>query len=213
MLKETDFLAQLRKHHDVSVFQFNDDLKTDRAVTLNKHVESAANEARRQIQSPNESKPIRPISRLSRTKRSLDWEKILAPSGTETRLGQALRDLIQKERGSPLSGVVVLSDGGQNAGISPEAAMELAREAKMPIFTVGLGSDKQPKNVPRKRSDCARPGVSGRPLQCNRFSSGSAHGRRGGYSASSLSFSRSTAAEEGHGQGARYPASHPRRRR
>ena len=36
MLKETDFLAQLRKNHDVSVFQFNDDLKADRAVTLNK---------------------------------------------------------------------------------------------------------------------------------------------------------------------------------
>ncbi len=76
-----------------------------------------------------------------------DWEKILAPSGTETRLGQAMRDLIQKERGSTLAGIVLFSDGGQNAGISPEAAVELAREAKTPIFTVGLGSDKQPKNV------------------------------------------------------------------
>ena len=71
------------------------------------------------------------------------------PRGTETRLGQALRQLIHDERGTPLSGIVVLSDGGQNAGISPEAAVELAREAKIPIFTVGLGSDRQPTNVPR----------------------------------------------------------------
>ena len=58
-----------------------------------------------------------------------------------------MRDLIQKERGSALSGVVLLSDGGQNAGVSPDAALELARDANIPVFTVGLGSDKQPKNV------------------------------------------------------------------
>jgi hypothetical protein len=58
-----------------------------------------------------------------------------------------LRQLIQDERGTPLSAIVVLSDGGQNAGVSPEAAVELAREAKIPVFTVGLGSDRQPTNV------------------------------------------------------------------
>jgi hypothetical protein len=147
MLKETDFITQLRKRHDVSVFQFNDDLKADRAVTLNKRVEPAANEDAASTLAPNENKTDSAEQVIVTDERSIDWEKILAPSGTETRLGQALRDLIQKERGSPLSGVVVLSDGGQNAGISPEAAMELAREAKVPIFTVGLGSDKQPKNV------------------------------------------------------------------
>ena len=55
--------------------------------------------------------------------------------------------MIQDERGTPVSGIIVFSDGGQNAGISPEAAVELAREAKIPIFTVGLGSDRQPTNV------------------------------------------------------------------
>ena len=55
--------------------------------------------------------------------------------------------MIQEERGTPVSGIVVFSDGGQNAGISPEAAVALAREAKIPIFTVGLGSDRQPTHV------------------------------------------------------------------
>jgi len=58
-----------------------------------------------------------------------------------------LRQLIQDERGTPVSGVIVLSDGGQNAGVSPDAAVELAAEAKIPVFTVGLGSDRQPANV------------------------------------------------------------------
>ena len=42
MLRETDFLTQVRKKHDVSIYQFNDDLKTDRAVALNKIVEPGA---------------------------------------------------------------------------------------------------------------------------------------------------------------------------
>jgi hypothetical protein len=34
--KETDLLDQLRKTHDVSIYQFNDDLLTDRSLTLPK---------------------------------------------------------------------------------------------------------------------------------------------------------------------------------
>jgi hypothetical protein len=147
MLKETDFIARLRKNHDVSVFQFNDDLKADRAVMLNKRVEPAANEDATSANTANKAKTDSAEPANVTDEKSIDWEKILAPAGAETRLGQSLRDLIQKERGSPLSGIIVFSDGGQNAGISPETAVELAREAKMPIFTVGLGSDKQLKNV------------------------------------------------------------------
>jgi len=58
----------------------------------------------------------------------------------------------------------VLSDVGQNAGISPESAVELAAEAKIPVFTVGLGSD--PSADPRldQRPGRAGPGVSRRSL-------------------------------------------------
>ncbi len=65
----------------------------------------------------------------------------------ETRLGQALRQLINDERATPVAGIVVFTDGGQNAGVEPAVAAELAREAKIPLFPVGLGSDKQPVNV------------------------------------------------------------------
>jgi hypothetical protein len=109
--------------HDVAVVPFSDDVKPDRAVLLGKQWPVVSGQW------------------------SVNWKTLLAPSGVETRLGQALRQLIQTERGSPLSGVVVFSDGGQNAGISPDAAIEAAREAKIPVFTVGLGSDRQPANA------------------------------------------------------------------
>ena len=55
--------------------------------------------------------------------------------------------MINDERATPVAGIVVFTDGGQNAGIEPAVAAELAREAKIPLFPVGLGSDKQPVNV------------------------------------------------------------------
>jgi hypothetical protein len=71
----------------------------------------------------------------------------LLPQGVETRLGQSLRTLVDDERAAPISAVVVFSDGGQNAGIDPQAAIAAARDAKIPIFTVGIGSDRRPANV------------------------------------------------------------------
>jgi hypothetical protein len=42
---------------------------------------------------------------------------------------------------------VVFSDGRSNAGVSCTEAAGLARTAEIPIYTVGLGSDKRPMNV------------------------------------------------------------------
>lgn len=75
------------------------------------------------------------------------WEDVLVPGGAETRLGQALRQTIYDEAGQPLSGVVLITDGRQNAGIDPNAAVAAAIEAKTPVHVIGIGSDKQPVNV------------------------------------------------------------------
>jgi hypothetical protein len=162
-LKETDLLEQLRKTHDVSIYQFNDDLLADRSLTLPKMTaeelknaqlstkeESGAKDKKANANSTAEgegtsAKPDKPI----------DWVEFLKPGGAETRLGQALRQLLHNERGAQISGVVLISDGGQNAGIAPEAAVAAAQEAKLPIFTVGVGSDKKPINV--RVSDLALP--------------------------------------------------------
>ncbi len=126
-LAETDFLAALCRTHDVSIHQFNNSLDRDRVVSL------AKLPSKRTSIEENSSPP--------------DWRKFLRPGGTETRLGEALQQLIHEERGASLAGIVLLSDGGQNAGAGPEAAVEMAREGKTPIFVVGLGSDKKARNV------------------------------------------------------------------
>ena len=84
---------------------------------------------------------------VAKADQPVDWKAALLPQGSETRLGQSLRTLITDERAGPVSAIVVFSDGGQNAGIDPAVAIAAARDAKIPIYTVGIGSDRRPANV------------------------------------------------------------------
>jgi hypothetical protein len=77
----------------------------------------------------------------------VDWEQELAPRGAETRLGDALRYLVNRERNGSIAGIITLTDGGNNSGTDYEQSVITARNAGIPIFTVGLGSDRRPKNV------------------------------------------------------------------
>jgi hypothetical protein len=78
---------------------------------------------------------------------SIDWAAELTPRGAETRLGDAVRHLIEQERGGPIGGIVLITDGGQNAGVDKKVAIVEAKDAGIPVYAVGLGTDKLPKNV------------------------------------------------------------------
>ncbi|MEX0586723.1 MAG: vWA domain-containing protein, partial [Pirellulales bacterium] len=71
----------------------------------------------------------------------------LVAKGTETRLGQALEQSIAEEQVSPTAAVIVFTDGGQNAGADPAAAIKEAKRAKIPIFPIGVGSNQRHANV------------------------------------------------------------------
>jgi hypothetical protein len=165
-LGKTDFLRQLRKTHEVVVLHF--DRQTNRIVALDKlpAANSSVGNALRGVPGDGKDAVPQPAERhggrslqiaLESGSRSstdpkpadekIDWDKILQPSGPETRLGQALRQVILDERRSPLAGIIVFTDGGQNAGIAPETAVKMAQEAKIPIYPVGVGSDRLPINV------------------------------------------------------------------
>ncbi len=75
------------------------------------------------------------------------WQKELVPRGTKTRIGDAVRALVKKERGGPIAGIVVMTDGGNNAGVDCGVAAKAAAIAGIPIYAVGLGSDQQPVNA------------------------------------------------------------------
>lgn len=140
-LEKSDFVNRLRQTHDVIVMRFDETLS--RIATLAKfvlHPESPDGSKQPEITTTAASEPSPPGE-------AIDWEKALRPLGRETRLGQAMRQVIGDQRGAPISGVVVITDGGQNAGPSPDSAMELAADAKMAMFPVGVGSTQRPANV------------------------------------------------------------------
>ncbi|MCA9220769.1 MAG: VWA domain-containing protein [Planctomycetales bacterium] len=76
-----------------------------------------------------------------------NWSDELLARGTETRLGDALRYVVNKERGGPIAGVVVFTDGRSNEGADAASAIAAAQEAQIPIYPVGMGSDKRPANA------------------------------------------------------------------
>lgn len=79
----------------------------------------------------------------------VDWVKELSPrpEGIESRIGDNLKYIIDKERGGPIAAVLLFTDGGNNAGSDPKLAANAAGDALIPVFTVGLGSDKRPSNL------------------------------------------------------------------
>ncbi|NLF71145.1 MAG: VWA domain-containing protein [Candidatus Anammoximicrobium sp.] len=89
----------------------------------------------------------RPAADQSRQPQDVDWEHELAARGLQTRLGDAVRYLVNKERGGPIAGLVVFTDGRRNEGVEHTAAAALARQAEIAIYPVGLGSDRQPTNI------------------------------------------------------------------
>jgi hypothetical protein len=78
---------------------------------------------------------------------SVAWETQLAATGTESRIGDAINSILEQERGSPLAGIVMISDGRSNAGIDPLMTISEATLQGVPIHTVGMGTAKNPLNV------------------------------------------------------------------
>jgi hypothetical protein len=144
VLNQGELLKKLREKHDVALDRFDADVV--RVSSFPKL--SVAPGSAVKTDDPAQNMPMADGEQAAAGEEPIvDWNTVLLPQGSETRLGQALRQLVNDERSTPVAGVVVFSDGGQNAGIDPAAAIATARDAKIPIFTVGIGSDRRPANV------------------------------------------------------------------
>ena len=119
-------LESLAARHEVSVWRFDAD--AERLVTL---------------------PPAEAVSggRDAGAEASAAWSERLAPRGYETRLGEALARVVDQEPGGVLAGVIVLTDGGNNAGVDPVAAAESLAAADVAVHPLGLGSERLPANV------------------------------------------------------------------
>ncbi|MBI3828212.1 MAG: hypothetical protein HY291_01765, partial [Planctomycetes bacterium] len=78
----------------------------------------------------------------------LEADKDFETPGQETRIGDCLRQVIKELRGMPLAGVIVITDGRQNAGEDPvHVAATQYKIQRIPIFTVGVGDPGEPKDI------------------------------------------------------------------
>ena len=51
------------------------------------------------------------------------------------------------KRGVPLAGIVILTDGRNNAGLDPRQVVSTAQNMRVPLYVVGLGSELSPPNL------------------------------------------------------------------
>ncbi|HUQ70280.1 MAG TPA: vWA domain-containing protein, partial [Planctomycetaceae bacterium] len=132
LLESGPLLSQLQRDHEVSLFTFDSTLA-----------------------GPHRVLPHRPADGETATKATAsesaatkdDWSQSLEPQGAETRLGEALGELIRQAAGRTLSGIVIVTDGGQNAGVDVTTAHERAVAAKARLIAVGVGDLDEPLNV------------------------------------------------------------------
>ncbi len=87
-----------------------------------------------------------PATRPADTPESVPAES-LAAAQNYTDLGQALTTVLAEVGESPVAGIVVISDGNFNRGMSAEDASAYARRFKAPVYTVGVGAPREPPNL------------------------------------------------------------------
>jgi hypothetical protein len=134
VLREGGLLAALAPRHEVSLWRFDADAEPlvvlPNATTA--PLPSASGE------SPDAADLAPSLS---------DWPERLTARGYETRLGEALARVLDQEPPGVLAGVIVLTDGANNAGVDPAAAVAALGKAGVPVHTLGIGSDRLPTNV------------------------------------------------------------------
>ena len=88
----------------------------------------------------------------------------LTYGGTQTHLGQALTRAHEELAGVPLSGLVVVSDGADNADHPLADALLPLQAAGVPVFTVGLGREEYSRDIQLSRVETPRSVLKGAVL-------------------------------------------------
>jgi hypothetical protein len=127
LLAEGGLLAALAARHEVAVWRFDAD--AERIATL---------------PAPGADTPT---GNADAAPAVPDWSQRLSPRGYETRLGEALARVVEQEPPGVLAGVIVLTDGGNNAGLDAVAAAGSLAAAAVPVHPLGIGAEQLPANV------------------------------------------------------------------
>ncbi len=71
----------------------------------------------------------------------------IQPTGQATNLARAIDQALRSVAGSPVAGIVLITDGQNTEGDDPRAAADLADSMNVPIFTLGVGEAVEPRNL------------------------------------------------------------------
>ncbi len=127
LIEDSSWLNELREKHEVSIYSFNGTV-SNRLATL----------PPREDGSESSDEP---------TSEPVIWEEALQPKGNETRLGEVTAQIARELNGRTLAGVIVVSDGGNNAGIDVASANDVARTLQVRVVALGTGGTKAPINL------------------------------------------------------------------
>lgn len=133
LLADSPLIKDLQKNHQVSIYSFDKTLVGPLHVFQKQDSSEETSKLASEKQSSGTEQP--------------DWNTLLQPQGLETRLGELLGQLIREINGSTLSGIIIATDGASNAGTDLLSANEAAKESKVRLIPLGLGSPVQPANI------------------------------------------------------------------
>ena len=77
-------------------------------------------------------------------------------SGPQTKLGPALDGARDELAGLPVAGIVLVTDGADTSDASLDPALLALKAQKLPVFTVGVGSEQLPRDVQIDRVNTPR---------------------------------------------------------
>ncbi len=118
--EKTPFIQQVNERHDIIFLALDSEARV---------VWSA------------EKTAILPKSKGGKSKeKQPEWERILKPQGTQSRLSDGIREWLAGHTELPISGILLCSDGVQNSGGEIEPLTDLAKSRQIPIYTLGFGS-------------------------------------------------------------------------
>ncbi|PCJ57140.1 MAG: hypothetical protein COA79_16565 [Planctomycetota bacterium] len=66
---------------------------------------------------------------------------------TTTRLGSVVRNVLRQYEGSPVSSIILISDGNLNSGRTLDEVREMVKEIKVPLYNIGVGRVEQPEDL------------------------------------------------------------------
>lgn len=133
LLEEGGLIEALRRVHEVSLWRFDADAEP-LVVLPSRGIDGDA-------------APAGEAARSDQEKSDESWKEKVLPRGFETRIGESIDRVLGREPQRTLAGVIVISDGGSNAGVDPAAAAAVAAKAAVPIVAIGFGSERLPVNV------------------------------------------------------------------